>query len=480
MPLGKYGFPCGLFSFLSFQNPLQISVNRFRLIPRNSSFLIFGADLVPTRCRYEMPVLKLTKKNVDGLEPGERTYLARDAELKGFAVRVGPTGAKSWVVCYRPPPGGRGVREKVVTLGQTSTLTPDQARRAAADMLARVRLGADPAEDKTKSRKALTVAEMIDRFDSDHVAIMVKPKTAVTHRYALAELKQAHGNLKAEKLTRSHLAALHSQSASRPYSANRALAVWAKLYSWGASSGYVPEGKNPTRGIAKYKESSRERFLSTAELSRIGEALTEAEGDGLPWRAADPSGPKARHLARPENRIIRFDPAAIAALRLLILTGCRLREILHLQWHEVDIERGLLFLGDSKTGAKTVVLNAPAMAILNALPNRGPYVIPGGKPGAPRADLKRLWDAVTARAELQGVRIHDLRHTFASFGAGGGLGLPIVGKLLGHTQTATTARYAHLDADPLRRAADKIGAEISAALDGRKPETVTPIRKVGQ
>ncbi len=413
-----------------------------------------------------MTVLKLTKKSVDGLEPGPRPYIVRDAELKGFAVRVGTTG-KSWAVCYRPAPGGRSVRERVVTLGSTTTLTPDQARRAAADMLARVRLGADPAEEKTKSRKAMTVAELIDRFDADHVAVRVKPKTAETHRYALAELKQAHGNIKAEKLTRSHLAALHSQSASRPYSANRALAVWAKLYSWGASTGNVPEGKNPTRGIAKYKESSRERFLSTAELARIGEALTDAEIDGLPWRGADPSGPKARHLARPENRIIRFDPAAVAALRLLILTGCRLREILNLQWHEVDMERGLLFLSDSKTGAKTVVLNAPAMDILNALPQRGPFVIPGGKQDRPRADLKRLWDAVTARAELQGVRIHDLRHTFASFGAGGGLGLPIVGKLLGHTQSSTTARYAHLDADPLRRASNQIGAEISAALDGK-------------
>lgn len=415
-----------------------------------------------------MAVLKLTKKNVDGLEPGSKTYIARDSELKGFGVRVGPTGAKSWVACYRPPPGGRGVREKVVTLGQTSTLTPDQARRAAAEMLARVRLGDDPGAEKSKHRKAPTVAELIDRFDTEYVAVFVKPKTAVTHRYALGELREAHGTLKAEKLTRAHLAALHSKSSNRPYSANRALAVWSKLYSWGVASGHVPEGKNPAKGITKYKEQGRERFLSTAELSRIGEALTEAESDGLPWRGADPSGPKARHLARPENRIIRFDPAAVAALRLLILTGCRLREILHLQWHEVDIERGLLFLGDSKTGAKTIVLNAPAMAILNALPNRGAYVIPGGKPGTPRADLKRLWDAVTARAELQGVRIHDLRHTFASFGAGGGLGLPIVGKLLGHTQSATTARYAHLDADPLRRAANQIGAEISAALDGKK------------
>lgn len=122
-------------------------------------------------------------------------------------------------------------------------------------------------------------------------------------------------------------------------------------------------------------------------------------------------------------------------------------------------------------------MNAPALAVLQALPNRGPYVIPGDKPDAPRADLKRLWEAVTARADLQGVRIHDLRHTFASVGAGGGLGLPIVGKLLGHSQPSTTQRYAHLDTDPLRRAADTIGATITAAMEGKTGATVTPIRK---
>lgn len=155
-------------------------------------------------------------------------------------------------------------------------------------------------------------------------------------------------------------------------------------------------------------------------------------------------------------------------MRLLIFTGCRLREILHLKWEEIDFERGLLFLGNSKTGAKTVVLNAPALAVLQSLKRRSVFVIPGDKPDAPRSDLKRLWSAVTARAELNGVRLHDLRHTFASFGASGGLGLPIVGKLLGHSQPATTARYAHLDNDPLRRASDAIGATLAAALEGKQ------------
>jgi integrase len=154
-------------------------------------------------------------------------------------------------------------------------------------------------------------------------------------------------------------------------------------------------------------------------------------------------------------------------LRLLLFTGCRLREILNLQWEHVDLERGLLFLPDSKSGRKTVILNTSAIALLNQLEKIGPYVVPGDDPEKPRPDLHRPWRAITGRAGLEGVRLHDLRHTYASFGAGGGLGLPIIGRLLGHTQAATTARYAHLDNDPLRRASEAIGGRIAAALEGK-------------
>jgi integrase len=141
------------------------------------------------------------------------------------------------------------------------------------------------------------------------------------------------------------------------------------------------------------------------------------------------------------------------------------------------MERGLLFLPDSKSGRKTVILSAPALAILNGLERMGPYVVPGDDPAKPRPDLKRPWDAITKRAGLDGVRLHDLRHTYVSFGAGGGLALPIIGRLLGHTQTATTARYAHLDNDPLRRASESIAGRIAAALDGNGQNSVVPIRR---
>ena len=185
----------------------------------------------------------------------------------------------------------------------------------------------------------------------------------------------------------------------------------------------------------------------------------------------DDTTPNAKHVPK-IKRSTKITPTAAAAVRLLLFTGCRLREILHLRWDYVDIERGCLFLPDSKTGRKTVVLNAPALAVLNALQRVGCYVVPGDDPEKPRHDLKRPWDAVTNRAGLRGVRIHDLRHTYASFGAGGGLGLPIIGRLLGHAQVATTARYAHLDNDPLRRASEAIAGQLSAALDGKRAEVI--------
>ncbi len=155
-------------------------------------------------------------------------------------------------------------------------------------------------------------------------------------------------------------------------------------------------------------------------------------------------------------------------MRLLLFTGCRTREILSLEWSHVDLERGFLFLPDSKTGRKPVVLNAPALAILSELPRVSNYVIAGDEPDKPRHDLKKPWRLIVRRAGLAGLRIHDLRHTHASFGVAAGFGLPIIGEILGHTQPSTTQRYAHLDNNPVRRASKRIGTVIAAALDGNQ------------
>jgi integrase len=412
-------------------------------------------------------MVKLTKQPLASLKPRAKPYIEYDTELTGFGVAVYPSGIKSWVCEYRPHGGGRGVAKKRVTLGKTSHLTPEQARKAAADMLAAVRLGGDPAHEKSERRASVTVGQLIDLFDAQYVGPMLKPGTAVSHRIALEELRGAHGALKATALTRAHVTTLHFRMADRPYAANRAAAVWSKAFAWAADAGLIAEGHNPAKGVKKYREQGRERFLTIEELTRLGDALREGETVGLPF-SVDETKPTARHAPKVDHRRVKLDRFATAAIRLLILTGARLREILHTRWEQIDIERGLIFLADSKTGKKPLYLSAAAQEVLADIPRieGNPHVIVGAKDGAARSDLKKPWAAVSRAAGLGGVRIHDLRHSFASFGAGASLGLPIIGKLLGHSQPATTARYAHLDADPMRRAANTIGATISAAMGG--------------
>jgi integrase len=425
-------------------------------------------------------MVKLTKQPLANLKPRAKPYIEYDTELIGFGVAVYPSGVKSWVCEYRPHGGGRGIAKKRVTLGKTSQLTPDQARKGAADLLAAVRLGGDPAQEKMERRSSVTVGQLIDLFDAQYVGPMLKPGTTVSHRIALEELRRAHGALKATALTRAHVAVLHFRMADRPYAANRAAAVWSKAFAWAADAGLIPEGHNPARGIRKYREQGRERFLTSEELARLGKALREGETVGLPY-SVDETKPTAKHAAKSDHRRVKIDQYATAALRLLILTGARLREILHSKWEQLDAERGLIFLADSKTGKKPLYLSAAAQKVLADVPRveGNPYVIAGAKDGAPRSDLKKPWAAISRAADLEGVRLHDLRHSFASFGAGASLGLPIIGKLLGHTQAGTTARYAHLDADPMRRAVETIGATISAAMDGKRRENVEPLRKPG-
>jgi integrase len=423
-------------------------------------------------------MVKLTKQSLASLKPRAKPHVEYDTELIGFGVAVYPSGTKSWVCEYRPHGGGRGVAKKRVTLGKTSQLTPEQARKSAAEMLAAVRLGRDPAQEKLDHRASITINQLIEMFDAQYVGPMLKPGTVVSHRIALEELRKAHGTLKATALTRAQVTTLHVRMADRPYAANRAVAVWGKAFAWAAGLGLIPEGRNPARNITKYREHGRERFLTSEELARLGDALREGETVGLLY-SIDETKPTAKHAPRVEHRRVTLDRFAAAAIRLLILTGARLREILNAKWEQIDIERGLIFLADSKTGKKSLYLSAAAQEVLADISRveGNPHVIAGSKEGAPRSDLKKPWAAVSRAAGLGGLRIHDLRHSFASFGAGASLGLPIIGKLLGHSQPATTARYAHLDADPVRRAANTIGATISAAMGGHAEANVVRIGK---
>jgi integrase len=393
---------------------------------------------------------KITKRLIDRLQATGREYFVWDETLIGFGVRVQPSGAMTYVVKYSAG-SYRHAPTRRMTLARVGTITPDQARTKAEKVLGKVAHGEDPAKEKAEDRKAETLGDLATLFIADHVEAKRKGRTAEHYRDVLERLVLPElGNAKANKVTVSDVAKLHRKLKRTPYQANRMLAVLSSLYGYAVKHYVLPAGMNPARGIEKYPERGRERFLSTEELSRLGDAIREGETSGLPY-AVDETKPNAKHAKKEEDRRTVIGPHAAAAMRLLILTGARLREILHLEWEHVDFERGLLLLADSKTGKKTIVLNAPAKDVLANLPRLGAYVIAGQAAGTddegPRADLKRPWQAVAKRAGLVGVRIHDLRHTHASVGAGAGLGLPIIGKLLGHTQASTTQRYAHLDAD---------------------------------
>jgi len=418
-----------------------------------------------------MPDLRVTKRVVDRLMPRAAEFTVWDSKLPGFGVRVRPTGAKSFVVVYRAG-SGRGAPVRRFTIASVGKIAPENARRRAQVILGAVAHGRDPASDKATERGTPTVAELADRFMAEHVESKRKPGTATFYRHVLTKIvKPELGAAKADKVTRAQIARLHAKLRATPFQANRMVAVVGSMYAFAGRTGAVPEGINPVRKIDKFKEHRRERFLTGKELERLGSAVREAETKGIAWDV-DEGKPEARHLPKAKNRFTKIDPFAAAALRLLLFTGCRLREILHLKWQHVDLERGLLFLPESKTGRKTIILNAPTIAVFSGLDRIGPYVIPGDDPEKPRADLKRPWEAVSKRAGLAGVRLHDLRHTYASFGAGGGLGLPIIGKLLGHSQASTTARYPHLDNDPLRRASESIAGRIAAALEGESGKVV--------
>ncbi|WP_158873912.1 tyrosine-type recombinase/integrase [Antarcticirhabdus aurantiaca] len=410
-----------------------------------------------------MPRVRITKRFLDSLTPRDREFVHWDPDLAGFGVRVRPTGRMTYIVQYRAG-SGRSAPDRKVTLAPVGRLTPDEARAEARRLLGSVAQGADPAGERQRRHAAMTINELAAAFMALHVKPKRKPKTAELYQHILEKfVLPALGAKSVADVTKADVMRLHHGMRDRPFMANRTLAVISSLFSWASKHEHVHEGLNPAARIETFVENRRERFLSTEELKRLGAALREAETVGIPWEP-NLSKPTAKHLPKPENRQTIVNPFATAAIRLLLFTGARLREILHLRWAEVDLARGLLFLPDSKTGRKTIVLSAPAIAVLHELPRTGVFVIAGNSPDKPRSDLKRPWGLVSRRAKLEGVRIHDLRHSFASFGAGGGLGLPIIGKLLGHTQASTTQRYAHLDTDPLRRASDAIALAISAAM----------------
>jgi len=411
-----------------------------------------------------MSKVRITKRLVDGLEvrPGE--YVIWDTELTGFGVRVRPTGNMTYIVQYRAG-SGRGAPTKKLTLGPVGKLTPDEARTAAKSAIGDVLHGGDPARDKTAKRTAPTIDELASDYITDFVAKHRKPMTLAAYQHYLPFVVSAWAGRKAVDITRADVAKLHREvGAKTPVLANRIVTFLSGVYSWADDQERVAEGCNPTRKIKKFPEQGKERYLNAEEYQRLGDALEAAEQGIVSWEP-DPDR-KVKHAPKDGNRTVEFSPYVIAAIRLFLFTGARLREILHMRWEEYDADRGVIFHGDTKTGRQTLVLSDAAKAIIDAIPRGGDYIIAGRDPTKPRADIKRPWGRLRAYAGMEDVRLHDLRHSFASVGVGGGYGLPIVGKLLGHTQAATTQKYAHLDTEPVRRVTNEIGRRINNAMAG--------------
>ncbi|MFN3748304.1 MAG: tyrosine-type recombinase/integrase [Sphingorhabdus sp.] len=384
--------------------------------------------------------MKLTKRYIDSLECKSKDYFVWDDDLSGFGVRVFPTGRKQFVVQYRHSKISRRM-----SLGRYGAIVPDQARKMAMEVLVKVNSGNDPLSERKELRSALTVRDLADRFDQEHIAVHLKLTTAKEYRRNLKLfILPALGSMRINDVTRADVARFHHDWRHKPYQANRNLEIVSKMFNLAELWGLRPDGTNPRRHIKKYAEKKRERYYSPAELGAIGRTLNEMEQERIEL------------------------PSAIAAVRLLLFTGCRLNEILRLQWEYVDFENKMLRLPDSKTGAKTVLLGSSAIEVLSAIPRdaNNRFVIAGRNPGAHLTDLQPFWQRVRARAGLKDARIHDLRHTFASVAVSNGQTLPMIGRLLGHTQVQTTARYAHLANDPVMQAANDITDIIARQMSG--------------
>ncbi len=414
---------------------------------------------------------KLTKRVVDAAGAKGGTAIVWDDEVKGFGLRVAPGGTRSYILSYRAG-RGRNAPQHRITIGKHgSPWTPEMARREALRLLGEVAKGGDPAEARKAAARTMTLAELCALYLAEG-ANHKKPATIKADRGRIANhVIPVLGRMRIDRITRTDIERMVRDVAAgrtaapvpqQPFrgraarggsgTAAQALAVLGAVMSFAVARELRED--NPVRGVKKPQGRRMERFLSDVELARLGEALdAEAGATG--------------------------DPYPSAAIRLLLFTGCRRSEILGLHWEWIDFERAMIFLPDSKTGRKPVYLNAPALGILANLPRQegNPHVICGHRDASPYVGLDKVWRRVRRTAGVPAMRLHDLRHSYASIGAASGNSLLILGKLLGHRHTATTERYSHLSADPMRRAAEAIGGRIAAAMARTESAEVVPLPK---
>jgi integrase len=405
-----------------------------------------------------------------------------DDALPGFGLKVTPSGRKVYVMQYRVAGLGRRAFARRVTLGEHGTLTPDEARKLARRELGRVAQGSDPAAERSRWKTASTVAEVGTAYLDDVRA----RRASDAADYERRRLWDKHvvpviGSKLVAKVTAVDVRRLHRAMHETPYLANRVVGLLRSVFAFAGKEGLRPVHDNPAMGVDPYPEENRERFLTPDEFRRLGEALDRAETIGLlpaPKKRRKPKLAKNRkHVPKSAGTPIPAARSGVAAIRLLATTGCRENEILSLRWDAVDFERGFLRLAGTKTGRSTRPLGEAAMAILRALPavEGSPFVLPGKTSEGHIKELRRLWEAVRYAAGLEDVRLHDLRHSFASVPATSGESMLVVRSLLGHANVATTERYAHLADDPVKRAADRTAADIAAWMGGAQTP-ITPLR----
>ena len=379
-------------------------------------------------------MVKITKRAVDAAIPTDKEFFLWDDELKGFGLRIYPSGRKMYLAQFRA--GGRLRR---VNIGLHGALTPDMARTEAMKHLSEVRLGGDPAGERDRRKAALTMKEFGKRFLEEHVDVHCKPSTQAEYKRSIELfINPKIGSHRIIDVTRADVVSLHASMKATPYQANRTLGVLSVMFTVAHSWEVRTDGVNPCWKVKRYKEEKRERYLTEEELARLGKVLREST----------------------------TEPEAVNCIRLLLLTGCRLGEIQTLKWDYIDYKAGVLRLPDSKTGAKVVPIGEAVFEILKTIEklDKNPYVITGRVEGQHLTDMQHPWRRLRERAGLDGLRIHDLRHSFASDALQLGQDLTMIGKLLGHTQVQTTARYAHLKTAPIRNAANTVSAAIASAL----------------
>jgi integrase len=404
--------------------------------------------------RERISIIAISKETVDAAKPTERRYILWDKRLKGFALRVEPSGAKSYIVRYRVGGGRRGLL-KQFKLGAHGKLTPEQARKEAGRRLAEAELGGDPQANKVAKRAELTVSELCELYMREGVDGK-KPATLKIDRIRIdRHINPRLGRLPISQVRLGDVQRLVREVAvgrikgeatphtrGGPAAAARTAGLLGAIFNFAVRERLITD--NPVRGVKRPSDRKRERFLSANELARLGEALADAEAAGA-------------------------NPSFIAILRLLALTGARKNEIARLRWREVDLEAGVLRLGDSKTGPRIIRLGAAALEVLAELPRNHPkWAFPDPRRSdEPIRGIDWFWVSLRKRADLEDLRVHDLRHSYASVGLASGEGLALIGKLLGHSNVQTTARYAHLAHDPLKSAADRIATAVAGAMGGR-------------